>query len=148
MHHAASVEKILAALAQMDVFLLRKQFRLLYGNEAPSSFSRQLLTYAVAYRVQAEAFGGLSAATHKQLLQLAKQSEGIEIATRTPKLVVGTRLVREWHGVLHEVQIMEDGVLWNGQHHRSLSLVARAITNTHCSGPRFFGLHRKAGVAA
>jgi hypothetical protein len=30
--------------------------------------------------------------------------------------------------------------LWNGQRHRSLSAIARAITGARWSGPRFFGL--------
>lgn len=30
--------------------------------------------------------------------------------------------------------------LWNGARHRSLSVIARTITGTRWSGPRFFGL--------
>ena len=52
----------------------------------------------------------------------------------------GTRLVREWNGALHEVEVLEDGYLWRGARHRSLSAIARAITGTKWSGPRFFGL--------
>ena len=144
---AASVESTLAALPQMDIAQLRRRFLALYSKNAPASFSRQMLMYAVAYRLQADAFGGLKPATRRQLLAIAVQKEDAK-ASASPLLTVGTRLVREWHGVVHEVQILEDGVLWNGQHYRSLSVVARAITNTHCSGPRFFGLHRKTGVAA
>ncbi len=145
---AASVEEALAALPQMDIAQLRRRFLVLYRKDAPASFSRQMLTYAVAYQLQAVAFGGLKSAVRRQLLAMAAQKSGETKVSASPQLTVGTRLVREWHGVVHEVQILEDGVLWNGQHHRSLSVVARAITNTHCSGPRFFGLHRKMGVAA
>ena len=149
---AASAEDALAALPQMDISQLRRRFLVLYRKDAPTSFSRQMLTYAVAYRLQAEAFGGLKPATRRQLLVIAEQKTGEQSGDTRVRaishLTVGTRLVREWHGVVHEVQIQEDGVLWNGQHHRSLSVVARAITNTHCSGPRFFGLHRKTGAAA
>ena len=149
---AASVESTLAALPQMDISQLRRRFLALYRKDAPTSFSRQMLTYAVAYRLQAEVSGGIKPATRRQLLAIAAQKSGGQSGdtkvSASPRLIVGTRLVREWHGVVHEVQILEDGVLWNGQHHRSLSVVARTITNTHCSGPRFFGLHRKTGVAA
>ena len=144
---AASVEITLAALPQMDISQLRRRFLALYKKDASASFSRKMLTYAVAYRLQAEAFGGLKTATRKQLHSIAAQKADGK-GNASPRLTVGTRLVREWHGVVHEVQIMEDGVLWNGKHHRSLSVVAHAITNTHCSGPRFFGLHRKTGAAA
>ena len=94
-----------------------------------------------------ESFGGLKPATRRQLLAIAVQKADGNASAST-QLTFGTRLVREWHGVVHEVQILEEGVIWNGQHYRSLSEVARAITNTHCSGPRFFGLHRKTGAAA
>jgi hypothetical protein len=52
----------------------------------------------------------------------------------------GARLVREWHGALHEIEVLEDGYLWRGVRHRSLSAIARAITGTKWSGPRYFGL--------
>ena len=57
--------------------------------------------------------------------------------------VPGTRLVREWNGVTHVVEVTETGATWNGQHWRSLSAVAREITGAHWSGPRFFGLTGK-----
>ena len=49
-------------------------------------------------------------------------------------------LIREWHGVSHRVTVLKDGVLLRGARYRSLSEVARQITGTHWSGPRFFGL--------
>lgn len=140
---AASVMATLAALPQMDISQLRRYFAQGFGREAPSSFSRQLLTYAVAYQIQSQLMGGLSAVTRKQLLSMAVAKDSAAIRP-TPTIISGTRLVREWRGVVHEVQILEDGVLWNGQKHRSLSIVARYITGTHCSGPRFFGLRRAA----
>jgi hypothetical protein len=53
----------------------------------------------------------------------------------------GTVLVREWHGVGHQVTIIEQGVLFRGERYRSLSEVARLITGARWSGPRFFGLN-------
>ncbi len=52
----------------------------------------------------------------------------------------GSRLVREWRGETHDVLVLEDGFEWNGEHRRSLSAIAREITGTQWSGPRFFGL--------
>ena len=52
----------------------------------------------------------------------------------------GTRVVREWHGIVHQVDIRDGCFVWNGREFRSLSAVARAITGTAWSGPRFFGL--------
>lgn len=127
---AASVMATLAALPQMDISQLRRHFAQGFCREAPSSFSRQLLTYAVAYQLQAQSMRGLSALTRKQLLSMAVAKDAATIRP-TPTIMSGTRLVREWRGVVHEVHILDDGVLWNGQKHRSLSAVARAITGTH-----------------
>ena len=58
-------------------------------------------------------------------------------------LKTGTRLLREWHCVTHEVILTEDGVQFQGKRYRSLSEVARIITGTRWSGPLFFGLKKR-----
>ena len=62
-------------------------------------------------------------------------------------LLEGTRLLREWQGVTHEVTVIEGGYEHQGKRYRSLSAVARAITGTQWSGPLFFGL-RKTGAGS
>jgi hypothetical protein len=54
----------------------------------------------------------------------------------------GTRLLREWQGVTHEVRVLDSGFDYAGQTYKSLSAVARAITGTPWSGPMFFGIKR------
>ncbi len=55
----------------------------------------------------------------------------------------GTRFVREWQNEVHEVQAIDTGdFVYRGKMYRSLSLIAKAITGTHQSGPRFFGIGR------
>ena len=53
-------------------------------------------------------------------------------------------IFREWQGVRHGVEVTRDGFLHAGKRYRSLSQVARAITGTRWSGPRFFGLPARA----
>lgn len=60
--------------------------------------------------------------------------------TIKPPPATGTRLIREWNGRMHVVDITEDGILFDGKLYRSLTAVAKRITGTHWSGPRFFGL--------
>lgn len=55
-------------------------------------------------------------------------------------LLPGTRLLREWNGRQHFVDVVDDGFLFDGKAYRSLSAIARRITGAHWSGPRFFGL--------
>ena len=42
--------------------------------------------------------------------------------------------------------VLEDGVLFRGKRHRSLSEVARKITGNRWSGPLFFGLKAPVGA--
>ena len=51
--------------------------------------------------------------------------------------------MREWHGVTHEVRVLDRGVLYKRKRYRSLTEVARLITGAHWNGPRFFGLRSK-----
>ena len=69
--------------------------------------------------------------------------------TSSPAIVKpGTRFVREWQNEVHEVQAIDTGdFLYRGKTYRSLSLIAREITGTHQSGPRFFGI-RKNGCSS
>lgn len=62
------------------------------------------------------------------------------VSPATPPLAPGTRLMREWNGRMHVVDVTEQGVLFDGKLYRSLTAVAKRITGTHWSGPRFFGL--------
>lgn len=52
----------------------------------------------------------------------------------------GTRLVRDWNGRRHCVDVGDKGFIFDGKTYRSLSAIARKITGAHWSGPRFFGL--------
>ena len=55
-------------------------------------------------------------------------------------LRAGSRLMREWNGRMYVVDITADGMIFDGKRYRSLTAIARRITGTNWSGPRFFGL--------
>jgi hypothetical protein len=59
----------------------------------------------------------------------------------------GTTLVRQWRGHAHAVLVRKDGFEYDGQHYRSLTVIAERITGAHWSGPRFFGLTKRAGAS-
>ena len=83
---------------------------------------------------------GNSAACPKGFAEkLAKMADD-KTDTKSPELKPGGRLIREWNGVTHVVDVIDDGFVWNGSRHGSLSPIARAITGARWSGPRFFGL--------
>jgi hypothetical protein len=61
---------------------------------------------------------------------------------RPAALPPSSRMVRLWGGVSHEVTVLDGGKRYRYREHeyRSLSEIARIITGTHWSGPRFFGV--------
>ena len=86
--------------------------------------------------------GGLPGATCRRLLALAESRQEGETARvpPAPRLRPGTRLLRTWRGRTMTVTVLEDGFLFEDRRYASLTDVAKAITGSHWSGPRFFGL--------
>jgi hypothetical protein len=107
-----------------------------YGRLPPKGLSRRLLEYAAAYHLQVQAYGGLSKATERAL----QRALDPKAKAARKRLSPGTRLVREWRGRTHIVEVEEKGFTWNDTSYRSLTEIAHAITGAHWSGPRFFGL--------
>lgn len=131
-----------AALASLTHQELRLAWRQYYKTYPPKFVNRNVIELGVAWKIQERAFGGLGTATKRQLDALADELEAKSDITRPKRLELrpGARLVRDWHGEPHEVLVTEDGFEWRGQNWRSLSLIAKEITGSHWSGPRFFGL--------
>ena len=132
----------LAELRELDLAALKQRWRVLYCTDAPVHIGRALLLQAVAYRLQERALGGLKPSTRRLLERTAEDHVDRQPSTEAPTAGVtpGSVLIREWHGVSHRVTVLADGVLLRGVRYRSLSEVARKITGTRWSGPRFFGL--------
>lgn len=125
-------------LQHLDLQALRARWRALIGKAAPAHLPRHLLLRMVAYRLQADRYGDLSAASAKMLARLS--AGDVKVAPVEASTQPGTVFVREWEGTVHRVMALQSGYAWNETTYRSLSEVARAITGTRWSGPRFFGL--------
>jgi len=135
----------LDALCELPRAELRERWQALYGSPPPAQISRKLLLRAIAYRMQEEIYGGLSAKTRRQLARVAQDlAAGRSPKAPATKIKPGTRLLREWQGVVHEVIVLENSVQYRDKDWPSLSAVAREITGARWSGPRFFGLKGKA----
>ena len=140
-----------------------------FGRPPPKAVSTALLLRAVAYAMQEQQLGGLNRHFLRTLLAAARKAgnddsvarqkgrakssvpaSGLEgqASSSAPRLKFrrrpaqrpGTRLVREWQGRRHVVDVGDKGLHWNGEVYRSLSAVASAITGARWSGNRFFGL--------
>jgi hypothetical protein len=133
----------IGGLTALTAVQLRAEWRRLYRYQPPR-LSRDLLIRSLAYRMQELTYGGLSKATQRKLTALIKsvQTNDEVSSDPNPRVRPGARLVREWRGRIHTVVVTDDGFEYSGNYYSSLSKIAQAITGTHWSGPRFFGLNR------
>jgi hypothetical protein len=138
----------LAALAELSLGELRLEWRRLFRADPPR-LSRDVTIRAIAYRLQEIAHGGASKATQRRLVTLAAEFEtgGTIAPPRGPKIKPGSRLIREWHGRTHAICVTDDGFEFEGKTNRSLTKIAGDITGARWSGPRFFGLTKRAATA-
>lgn len=157
----ARIENEVAALGGLTREELAARWVRAYGCPPPKGVKRGLLERAAAWHLQARHFGGLSPTARKAIRDAVKLGQGTRtddprghrdikaqrrVAQRDlplapdPMLKPGTRLVREWNGRTHIVDVSDAGFVFDGKTYGSLSAIAKRITGAHWSGPRFFGL--------
>ena len=131
----------LASLPALGPERLKERWRTLYGTEPPPRISEDLLRRAIAYRLQERALGGLKPSTRRLLQRVAEDAQPpLDIGHADTQALCGRGSDSGVAGTSHQVTVLEDGVLFRGKRHRSLSEVARKITGNRWSGPLFFGL--------
>ncbi len=137
----------LARLPHMGKSELLALWDELFRRPPPPRLRRGLLIKFLAYRLQEQAYGGLSAAVRKRLRELARKFEADPNAeiSGAPRIKLGTRLIRDWGGTTYRVTVLANGYEYAGQRYSSLSEIARLITGTRWSGPLFFGLKDNPG---
>ena len=135
----ADVWREIDRLSELSRAELAMRWTSLFGSPPPKGIKRGLLERAYAYDLQAKALGGLGRSTRRAMLDRAEGNPN-KVQRHDRTLRPGTRLVREWGGIVHQVDIRDGCFVWNGREFRSLSAVAKAITGTAWSGARFFGL--------
>lgn len=156
------LEMEIAMLGGLHRSVLAERWEAIYGVPPPKGARRVLLERAIAWHVQAKAFGGLKKETLRALMRAptgqrrkgrngagpadSDASAGIDVdaqstqRTTRPLPSIGARLVRDWRGKTHVVDVVQAGYVWQGNSYKSLSVIAREITGARWSGPRFFGL--------
>jgi hypothetical protein len=93
-----ALETEIGRLPDLSLFELRHRWKTLFGHPAPKSLRRNFLARAVAYQMQVEAYGGLSAATKRQLREFAKAARNGD-ANAIPgsnRIKPGTQMIRQW----------------------------------------------------
>jgi hypothetical protein len=131
------------------VAALRTKYEELFG--APMRcHQKRFLWRRIAWRLQADFYGGLSPETRQHALTLAEDRDLRRVVPvsdsavrRTTDLrlpLPGTVLTRSFQGRTVKVCVLPDGFRYRDQRFRSLSAVAEHITGTRWNGFRFWGL--------
>jgi hypothetical protein len=159
-----TIEEQVEALTTMRTGVLLERYAEVFGERSRSRH-RQYLIRRIAWRIQANAEGGITERARRRAEELTDESEVRRTSPReapplTASAVVhkvpvappwdprlpppGTALTREYKGGTVRVLVQSDGLEWGGKRFKSLSAVAKAITGTHVNGYRFFGLRGEA----
>ena len=141
-HADAWLDTEIARVRGLGIHELRVTWRKVFRQTLVPPLTRDLLARMITWRLQEQAFGGLDRDTAKLLDRLADGKP----PEPPRRLRPGTVLVREHEGERHTVTVVPDGFVWRDEVYPSLSTIARAITGTAWSGPRFFGIARSGGA--
>ena len=139
----AAIAVEIARLRSLPFAALQRRWQAVFGRTPPVGLSKDLLGRMIACRMQEQAFGGLDRESLRFLDGLARHG-----GAPRRQLKPGTVLVRDYQGQRHTVTVASNGFDWQGTTYPSLSAIARAITGTAWSGPRFFALAPRNGTSA
>jgi len=148
----------LEELRAMGADLLRGRYRNVFGCEAPTT-DETYLRGRLAWQMQALAEGDISDTVRRKALEIAqdvelngrilferfKKHKGKRTDRRVPG--PGTELTRTYGNRTIVVKILDHGFECDGQHFRSLSAAASAVTGTRWNGLVFFGLAKRGETA-
>ncbi len=134
----ALINKATKDLTREDIALLKEHFVRLYHKEVPKRVSTTFLHGNVAWGLQAKAQGHDPIKLREKIYKKFKALNNHKKPKAEP--AKGTQILREWKGETYRVTKVKEGYLYNGELFKSLTPIAKLITNSHISGPRFFGL--------
>ena len=155
------------ALRHLTTVQLKERYREVFGEQSRSNH-KQFLFRRIAWRVQANAWGGLSERARRRALEIADDAD---LRIRAPKSFLrepdnsrtlekrlkpsldprlplpGTPLIRRYQGRDIIVYVRTDGGFeCNSRIYKSLSRAVTEATGTRWNGFAFFGLGHRPGV--
>jgi predicted component of type VI protein secretion system len=122
-------------IEQLDREALAQLWSEMLSAPLPRQLSQTVMRRVLASEFQWRSSGQRRDAVIRRLRRVLATAD-----RSMPTSQAGQRLVREWNGKRHIVDVTRDGFVWNGRTWRSLSAIAREITGARWSGPRFFGI--------
>lgn len=158
-----NIAKEVAAMKRMTVDQLRATYAEVFG-ETTNGRHKQWLIKRIAWRMQANAEGGLSERARRRAAELAddadlrmtppKNAAGASVVTNSNSGGLGqgngdrrlpppgSVLTRRYKGRTIEATVLRDGFEFEGERYQSLSAIAEAVTGSHWNGFHFFRLNK------
>ncbi len=145
---APNVAVELGKLAKLPTGALREKYTELYGKPVKTG-NRQFLLKKVAWKLQADAHGGLSEKAKARAAEIVDATGvGTKLATkikdarpRDPRLPApGSIITKTWREKDLQVLVGENDFEFEGQKWRSLSAIASKLLGCPSNGFLFFGL--------
>lgn len=151
-----------ATMGRMTVTELRSKHAEVFGEQTRSG-NKEYLVKRIAWRMQANAEGGLTERARQRAEELANDSDLRTTAPKTAQASEGGPVTKRAVAFDHDarlpmpgailrrpykdrelvVRVLPNGFECDGTIYRTLSAVAKAVTGTHWNGYHFFGLDRK-----
>ena len=136
--HAQALEAEITRIRALGLNELRTLWRSTFRSLPPPLLTKDLMARFICWHTLEQALGGPDQNNIRLLDGLVLG--GKPRADHTRRLRPGTVLAREYQGERHTVTVIGNGYVWRDTTYASLSTIARAITGTAWSGPRFFGI--------
>lgn len=142
-------------MEKMTAKQLREKYRAAFGEDTRSCHKAYLIR-KIAWRLQANAEGGLSERARERATALANDADlrlmppRTKLSPPTPDkapaksverkaIQVGQVIERHYKGRYIRVIALADGFEFEGNRHRSLTAIAKLVTGKHWNGHHFFG---------
>jgi hypothetical protein len=166
-----AIAQQLAALPRLSVKDLRDRYAAAFGDQT-NARNKAWLVKRIAWKVQANAHGGLTERARQRAAELAENAELRATVPPAPKGTPakvtaaadgdvatlpfpadrrlpppGSVITRAYKGQQLRVRVLAQGFEHAGLVYPSLSAVAKAVTGSHCNGYLFFRLGTAKGGA-
>lgn len=161
-----NVHLLIQQLQRQSVTQLKQTYAATSGENARSN-NREWLVKKIVWCTQAAELGGLSHRARARATELARDQDlrvrprqaihdaakaataptaaPTATATMAPRGLppVGSVIAKTYRGRRLEVQVVGDGFVFEHEHFKSLSAIARHITGANWNGKLFFGLKER-----
>jgi hypothetical protein len=143
-------------LEKLPIKELKEKYKELYGDTALPQNNKVYLFRRIAYKIQEQAYGGVSEFTKGRVKELILEQDPLNNLGKKKQRVAdnqiapssrdrrlplpGTVITKHYKDIVLQVKVLEKGFEYNGKSYRTLSRIACEVTGAHLSGFAFFGL--------